>query len=408
MGVIHEILYPFEKIGNSFYIKPDPYFGSLSGATDCIPFYQFNGKLVVVSNASTMSSLWPYIWNTVCSKVGAYGVSAGTVFSIVSEVDQLINAGWYKQQYTQNVKLAYADSLKALQWKLDCHLPYCEIATWLTTIDTASQFYDKTQQQNLMNVFLASTIVYNNNRLQSGAHVQTILDTHLIDEDNFKGTEDRGFVIGGLMIRVPNVEAYWMGEKIKISGCGDTEFTITNRYGITKDRKNVDCYLEVRDKRYFCKGQLDQSTRTQYNNEGCSLAGLYGPGWLYLDKPYSKYNSLIRANQSQVSLKNTQIIPMPSTLIPYQYKITTPPATTTPPTTTTPPATNTMLTNLLTIPSNWLKTLNVSSFGSLAGQLLLIGIGITFLYEAFNDQESEKKQIENLTSDDPLIKNEEL
>ena len=58
----------------------------------------------------------------------------------------------------------------------------------------------------------------------------------------------------------------------------------------------------------------------------------------------------------------------------------------------TPTPITTTNTNLLQIPNTWLTKLGIkSSFGTLAGQLLLVGIGVTLMYEAFDEKPSSSE-----------------
>jgi len=116
----------------------------------------------------------------------------------------------------------------------------------------------------------------------------------------------------------------------------------------------------------------------------------------------SQYQSQVKVGTSQVSLKSTTVVQMPG-----DTKTTTPPLITNPPpTTTTPPPATTIgvkLKNLLTIPNTWLSSLNLNmaSLGTLAAQLVLVGISVDLMVKAFPDEDT--KQIENTNTNPKVI-----
>ena len=395
MDIIRHSFSPVEQLAEIFTgrrldTKQEAFIRGLAGDANCIPFYQISGQIVDASKVSSMASVWPAVWKSLSGSVSAYGISAGMIFSLASSLDKIINAAYYKTLYVKSLQQSYDAKRQRLQWALDCHMPYCSTIDDLTNIDFDSQFYNKAMQQNLMDNFLIITILYNNDRIQTSKHIQTILAVQMQTAENFSGLEYMGFGTGNIMIRVPNIEAYWLWEQIKISGCGDTLFTVKQRYGQTKGNIQVSTQYGERNSPYYLgAGNNSKSTYGVYKSEGYSIENLYGEGWLFLDKPLSSYPNL-KAGTSQVSLKNTALVPVPTGAAKTPKPATAPKPAPTPSPTPTPITTTN--TNLLQIPNTWLTKLGIkSSFGTLAGQLLLVGIGVTLMYEAFDEKPSSSE-----------------
>lgn len=290
----------FDPIDNLFKgrQKTSAQHSGLRGSTPCIPFYQFNGKDVPVYYKTTVAvPIWNTVWGLAQSISGF-----GSLINVITMIDNLLNAGKREAQYQQYIKDHYTEADKALQWKLDCHLPYCEIVNDLTNIDIKGTFYSPELSDDLKRKFIIYTVAYNNSRLRSAAHIQPILDVAQVTSQNFGGVENY-FPPGSIMIRVPHIEYYWLGEKIKVDGIS-SDCTILMRYGFTEGKKyNAKCSHNMRDGRHICKNLFNGSCG-DYCNEGWNLEKLTGEGVLVLDKPYT---SMVKKTGT-VRLVNTQII----------------------------------------------------------------------------------------------------
>lgn len=296
---------PINNLFRSDLLKNKSFFG-LGEAIPCVPFYQFNTKQVAVYYQSSIAvPIWNVVWNAAQSISGF-----GAIINIISIIENLLNSGRKAQQYEQYIINHYEAANKSLQWKIDCHLPYCEIAQSLTTIDIQGSFYKPELQEDLMRKFIVLTVAINNARLKSNSHIQPILSCYPVDENQSGGFENL-FPLGAMMIRVPNIEAYWLGEKIKIIGTS-LEPTIMMRHGYTEGKKfTASAIHNLRDQRYLCDGMYEKENPNSYMyNVGWNLENLQGEGVMVLNIPYANNGTKIKST-TKIQLLNTEIIKVP-------------------------------------------------------------------------------------------------
>jgi len=367
---------------NSVFTKrkhPQPLNG-LGDSNTCIPFYQFNAQDVLVYyQTSLAANLWSAIWNA-AQQISGYG----TMISLLTKMDNAINAGTKATQYSQYIMDHYKESNRVLQWKMDCHLPYCEIATWLTTIDVNGTFYAPEMQMDLKRKFFAAGVAYQNARLRTNSHIQRITSITQVTPEDYNGVP--GFPPGALMIKIPNIEFYWLGDQIKIDGVTDP-CTILMRHGYTEGKKmTAKAADHMRDYRNICHGLFDGSCG-EYCNEGWNLPNLQGEGTIVVDKQFSQLQSFIKST-TNIRLVNTKIIDT----TPPANKNNTPAPT--PPTgnNTTPPAGNTP-TKTINDPTP--AGTSLASFTTPLTILLLLGVGAGFIYQAFKDDDQPEYAIVN-------------
>jgi hypothetical protein len=329
----------------------------------CVPFYQFNTKPIAVFYQTSIAvPIFNVVWN-LAQSISGYGA----IINIITILEGLLNKGRKEAQYEQYIINHYESANKALQWKIDCHLPYCEIAQSLTDIDIQGTFYRPDLQEDLMRKFIVLTVAINNARLKSNSHIQPILSCYPVDENQSGGFENL-FPLGAMMIRVPNIEAYWLGEKIKIIGTS-LEPTIMMRHGYTEGKKFTASALHnLRDHRYLCDGMYEKDNPNSYMyNLGWNLENLKGEGVMVLNIPYANNGTKIKST-TKIQLLNTEIIKVPGEEQPK------PPSGDGTP----PPSENPLLEPK--------KPTTIASIMQPLSIVLLLGVAAGFLYEAYKNK----------------------
>ena len=200
--------------------------------------------------------------------------------------------------------------------------------------------------------------------------------------------DEIGLKSGILIVKVPNIEHYWMGDMVTLPGMS-APMKVMHRWG-KSTFTTWDCDRVFVDQRIYPAGNHDKgrgcslaysfyaggntvSPSAGGNKEGLNIRALGGEGWLYFNIPYTTAHQAMVGGF--VDLSNPIYINS-------QGQVTTTN------TTTTPPAGSTTAGG--TTPDTGTITPIKSTMASLATPLsivILAGIGSTFIYQAIKNQQ---------------------
>jgi len=370
--------------------------GQCSG---CTPFCCFDGQEIGIFVRKT--NVTEAVFNTATAIItgvilkgvmvisGPIGIAAGVVITLV----EYLNSGAIKKSQAKYAKerVLKTTHMMANRIKsyLEVRLPWCECIKNIQSFD-----YFKANSEvfgadgpavgaDFLKIYTLTALELNNERF--GKTKQKIISAEPYQWD----INEINLHKGVLMIKVPNIEHYWMGDVISLPGMS-YPVTVIHRYGNSK-MTTEDCDNVFIDKRIFPDGLYEsgRGCSLAYNgnsldkSNGSSLGGrthglnirqMEGEGLLFCNMPYSEtHKSMIG---QYVDLANPiYITPDKQVVIPPKSK----------PNTNQGPGTN----NLVITKTSQITPLKsntaLASFASPVAIVVLVGIAAGFIYQTYKN-----------------------
>ncbi len=178
---------------------------------------------------------------------------AGVMFTAALAIEQYVLkpfVDWINFGMNKKTQKAYAikqseqrvkSALNYITAMLQCHYPWCEMVSHYSTnpnyaSNSPSWGADGPNiGKTLRELYIISANKLNNTRF--GKTKQTISNTFSFTDRVKNTTMQPGLTV----ITVPNIESYWMGEKIIIPGVNIADITILHRYGKSANTTTWDC-----------------------------------------------------------------------------------------------------------------------------------------------------------------------
>jgi len=293
-------------------------FGLKGDDGTCIPFVRINPGHSVLTYESIGGQIFMSLYNSAFSflmgtssqaiTAGAtaaglpVGTLVGAIYAAVMILDQLtgISAKMQADDMSDIIKADFNNLKKHLTTLLECHIDYCTIANYVTQWKYNAEakwkpvYLDKRTYSDIESqfipLFIATTQAFNKARLIKKFHVQKVLAVSEIRKEDYEGFFDNYVTPGSMMIRVPNIEWYWMGDKVRI-GNNPNIFTITTRAGqiATSDFGKMNKMTKTGgqgvDPRIIGNDGPDK-----YANGGYNIRNLTGEGWLFTNATKDQFS----------------------------------------------------------------------------------------------------------------------
>ena len=367
--------------------------GSCTGG--CVPFCCANGQAVslVVKKISV-----PQVITTTAKQIItslSAPLAAGAALSTLSDMfNKSAIAAGHAAYAKAKLDFAVKSIVNQISAFLQCHLPWCDC---ISNIQKSAYFAANSETfgsdgparcQDALNIYVSAANTINNARF--GKTKQKIIQ--VMGNKSDANIDEIGLPVGWLLVKVPNIEHYWMHDTVLLPGIS-TPMRVEHRWGLSKIMTN-DCYRVFVDQRIYPAGNHDHgrgcslsynantssgTTTGQGANSGLNVRNMEGEGWLYFNLPYNASHQAMTGQW--VDLSNPIYIDPNG-----QVTTTTPPPVNTllpgtiPGTTTT---TTTPLPGVITP----IKPATTASFTTIVPVVILLGIGATFIFQAIKNQQ---------------------
>jgi len=316
---IHSIATNLQGLGDIKSYCPDPG-GACDG--DCVPFCCFNGGGIPVfvdqgKGADYTMALAEAGFGVVASVVMAASVpGAGiilvAVYELLKPLANWLNTTINKKRMEAEQLVIQESSIKSiaynLQAALECRLPWCEVIVemqkWPVFAAPSITFgWDgPTVGKQSIGAYIALADIMHKDRLDKTN--QKIITCAASTPGYWKDKQEYYQMYDGkLMIRVPNIEHFWMHDNVIINGDTSKIYKVVHRYG-TSNKITWDCDNHFVDHRIIpdmlltvkgrgCKISLSSSYIGSAQSgggfkSGYNIRSIGGEGWLVTDQKYIK------------------------------------------------------------------------------------------------------------------------
>jgi len=263
----------------------------------CIPFIQVQLGRPARETQEVDVVVWNSIWNTMFSSVVSAVPLGSELMAVFTLIDKItgIGAKMYAQDRAKIMQAFIQNAQSKLKIYLECRIDYCTIADWLSgwsnlvlaQLDSAvrAAYAEKvtTIGNDLIRYFILTTQAYNKLRIQERYHIQKITGVTVIRPEDYEGFFDDYVTPGQMMVQVPHIEWYWMGDKIKINS---REFTITTRAGQIAN-PNSNNAADLTAMRGCCPDIdpriIGNRGEGKYSPGGYNIRNMTGQGWLFIN-----------------------------------------------------------------------------------------------------------------------------
>ena len=307
---IHSITTGLRGLGDIQSYCPAP--GSCDG--ECVPFCCFNGGEIPVFADTTSGGEFAFqivegVGLAVVSLTVPGGIIATGVYYLLKATTNWLNEAMNKKRLEAEQIEITEESMRAvaygIQAALECRLPWCEriaeMQTWSVFAPNSIIFSPYGPEAGpeagvkCIGAYVGMAEILHKHR--QGKTKQQILNAAPSTPGNIP---ERQLYDGKLVLRIPNIEHYWMGDKVIVNGDTSKIFTVAHRWGISP-KYTFDCdshFVDLRiapdgfwKEKRGCKISFNRNYEGSAQSgggmkQGYNLRSMFGEGLLVMKENY--------------------------------------------------------------------------------------------------------------------------